>query len=225
VAAQWISWLLRDQHEGNRCRIGKAGMAMKRPIVAAGPRRRIALGLAVAAMTGALGACGSAQASGTTDSVASAGVQVAHTALGTVGYRVIGSGPPLILIMGYAGTMETWEPQFVDTLAKRNRVVIFDNAGIGSTQALASPLTIDAMADQPSTSGRLRGDLTPECSAAVQAVLESLGRKRGPEDDRTTAQRRHDALQEACDLRMAACLMPNQAGSVSLAGGGGIRSR
>jgi pimeloyl-ACP methyl ester carboxylesterase len=123
---------------------------MKRPIVAAGPRRRIALGLAVAAMTGALGACGSAQASGTTDSVASAGVQVAHTALGTVGYRVIGSGPPLILIMGYAGTMETWEPQFVDTLAKRNRVVIFDNAGIGSTQALASPLTIDAMADQTS---------------------------------------------------------------------------
>jgi hypothetical protein len=82
---------------------------------------------------------------------------------------------------------------------------------------------------QPGTAtdnaGRLRGDLTPECSAAVQAVLESLGRKRGPEDDRTTAQRRHDALQEACDLRMAACLMPNQAGSVSLAGGGGIRSR
>jgi uncharacterized protein DUF222 len=44
--------------------------------------------------------------------------------------------------------------------------------------------------------GRLTGDLTPECSAAVTAVLEALGKKRGPEDDRTAAQRFHDALQE-----------------------------
>ena len=46
--------------------------------------------------------------------------------------------------------METWEPQFVDTLALHFRVVIFDNAGIGRTRALPSPLTIDAMADQTS---------------------------------------------------------------------------
>jgi Domain of unknown function (DUF222) len=44
--------------------------------------------------------------------------------------------------------------------------------------------------------GRLAGDLTPECAAAVTAVLEALGEKRGPEDDRTAAQRFHDALQE-----------------------------
>jgi pimeloyl-ACP methyl ester carboxylesterase len=53
-------------------------------------------------------------------------------------------GSPLVLIMGYAGTMETWEPRFIDTLARHYRVVIFDNAGIGSTQALATPLTVDA---------------------------------------------------------------------------------
>ena len=52
--------------------------------------------------------------------------------------------------MGYAGTMETWEPQLVDTLALRNRVVVFDNAGIGGTKALPSPLTVDAMANQTS---------------------------------------------------------------------------
>jgi hypothetical protein len=34
--------------------------------------------------------------------------------------------------------MDTWEPRFVDTLALHYRVVIFDNAGIGSTQALPS---------------------------------------------------------------------------------------
>lgn len=43
--------------------------------------------------------------------------------------------------------------------------------------------------------GRVTGDPTPECAAAVRAVLEALGKKRGPEDDRTAAQRFHDALQ------------------------------
>jgi pimeloyl-ACP methyl ester carboxylesterase len=38
----------------------------------------------------------------------------------------------------------------VDTLALRNRVILFDNAGIGDTKALPAPLTIDAMANQAS---------------------------------------------------------------------------
>ena len=40
--------------------------------------------------------------------VVSAPVRIAHTRLGAIGYRVVGTGPPLILIMGYAGTMEVW---------------------------------------------------------------------------------------------------------------------
>jgi pimeloyl-ACP methyl ester carboxylesterase len=76
--------------------------------------------------------------------------EVAQTTLGPVGYREVGSGQPLVLIMGYAAPMEAWEPQFVDSLARRYRVVIFDNAGIGSTRALPAPLTIDAMANQTS---------------------------------------------------------------------------
>ena len=48
--------------------------------------------------------------------------------------------------------------------------------------------------------GVIRGDLTPECSAAVTAVLEALGKKAGPEDDRSEPQRFHDALQLACEL-------------------------
>jgi hypothetical protein len=61
--------------------------------------------------------------------------------------------------------------------------------------------------------GRLTGDLTPECSAAVTAVLEALGKKRGPEDDRTAAQRFHDALQEGCELLIRAKMVPDRAGS------------
>jgi pimeloyl-ACP methyl ester carboxylesterase len=83
-------------------------------------------------------------------SVASVPIRVAQTSLGAVGYRVIGSGPPLVLIMGYGGSMETWDRRFVDTLAEHYRVVIFDNAGIGPTAQLHAPLTIDAMADQTS---------------------------------------------------------------------------
>ena len=49
-----------------------------------------------------------------------------------------------------------------------------------------------------------RGDLTPECAAAAMtAVLEALGKKRGPEDNRTQEQRFHDGLQEACALLWA----------------------
>jgi pimeloyl-ACP methyl ester carboxylesterase len=111
---------------------------------------RITAGLSAATLTAALAACGSSPPSATTASATSTPAQVAATPLGTVGYRELGNGPPLVLIMGYAGTMETWEPQLVDTLALHNRVVIFDNAGIGSTKALPSPLTIDAMANQTS---------------------------------------------------------------------------
>jgi hypothetical protein len=42
-------------------------------------------------------------------------------------------------------------------------------------------------------------------TSAVQAVLEALGKKRGPEDDRTQPQRFHDALQECCEPPTASC--------------------
>ena len=61
--------------------------------------------------------------------------------------------------------------------------------------------------------GRIRGDLTPECAAAVTAVLEALGKRRGPEDFRTIGQRYHDALQEGCELLIRAKMVPDRAGS------------
>jgi pimeloyl-ACP methyl ester carboxylesterase len=77
-------------------------------------------------------------------------IRVIKTSDGSVSYRQTGYGPPLILIMGFAGSMDAWEPQFVDTLAKTHRVIIFDNAGIGETSMPVDPayLTVSAMADQ-----------------------------------------------------------------------------
>src|SRR5215470_9967698 len=59
----------------------------------------------------------------------------------------------------------------------------------------------------------IRGNLTPECGAAVQAVLEALGKKAGPEDHRTEGQRFHDALQQGCELLIRAKMVPDRAGA------------
>jgi hypothetical protein len=45
--------------------------------------------------------------------------------------------------------------------------------------------------------GVVRGDLTPECAAMVQAVLDALSAPQGGGDLRTQPQRYHDALAEA----------------------------
>jgi pimeloyl-ACP methyl ester carboxylesterase len=114
-------------------------------------QRGIAAGLAAVLVSVALGACGSSpgDAPGTA-SVVSAPVRTAHTSLGAVRYRVVGSGPPLVLIMGYGEPMEDWDPLLVHALARHNRVVMFDNSGVGQTQQLPPPYSIDAMADQAS---------------------------------------------------------------------------
>ncbi len=60
--------------------------------------------------------------------------------------------------------------------------------------------------------GRLHADLTPRAAAALQAVLDVLGKKAGPEDTRSPVQRRHDALEEACRRLLAAECLPDRAG-------------
>src|ERR1700722_20453378 len=61
--------------------------------------------------------------------------------------------------------------------------------------------------------GHIRGDLTPQCAAAPAAVIDALGKSRGPEDLRTAQQRYHDALQEACELLIRAKMVPDRAGA------------
>jgi pimeloyl-ACP methyl ester carboxylesterase len=102
------------------------------------------------ATRGSSGAGSSPAATSTAAGVTAVPVSVAKTSDGPVGYRQIGHGPPLVLIMGFGGTMNDWAPDFVDSLAAGHRVVIFDNAGIGRTGSLPSPLTVTAMADQTS---------------------------------------------------------------------------
>lgn len=88
--------------------------------------------------------------------VASAGAQSAATAPTrtvdadglTIAYRAIGSGPPVVLVQGLSGTMDAWDPEFVDALARAgHRVVLLDNEGVGRSEARTAPLTIRRMGD------------------------------------------------------------------------------
>jgi pimeloyl-ACP methyl ester carboxylesterase len=105
--------------------------------------------LTISAPTRAVSLASLTRPTHTGSGIATVAVHIAQTKRGPVAYRSFGSGPPLVLITGYGATMESWDPRFVDTLARHHRVVIFDNAGVGRTAALKA-LTIDAMADQTS---------------------------------------------------------------------------
>jgi Domain of unknown function (DUF222) len=60
--------------------------------------------------------------------------------------------------------------------------------------------------------GVIRGDLTPECTALVTAVLDALSAPTGADDTRTRDQRYHDGLHEAMSRLVAAGLLPERAG-------------
>src|SRR5262249_533127 len=60
--------------------------------------------------------------------------------------------------------------------------------------------------------GRAEGDLTAGCAAALAAVLEALGEEAGPEDIRTSGQRRHGALEEACRRLIRSGMLPGRGG-------------
>ncbi len=65
--------------------------------------------------------------------------------------------------------------------------------------------------------GRLDGDLTAGCAAALQAIFASLGKHLGPQDHRSAGQRHHDALAEALTRLIRAGMLPDAAGQATLA--------
>ena len=50
-----------------------------------------------------------------------------------ISYKTFGKGDPILLIMGYAGSMYMWDPIFLKGLSTNNTVIVFDNRGIGNT--------------------------------------------------------------------------------------------
>lgn len=52
-----------------------------------------------------------------------------------VGYKLVGSGEPLVMIMGLGATMEHWPQEVIDALAEKHQLILLDNRGMGHTTA------------------------------------------------------------------------------------------
>ena len=50
-----------------------------------------------------------------------------------ISYKAFGKGDPILLIMGYAGSMYAWDPVVLKGLSTNHTVIVFDNRGIGNT--------------------------------------------------------------------------------------------
>ena len=66
----------------------------------------------------------------------------------TFAYRILGKdeGIPLVLLPGLGGSMDDWDPAVTDGLAKKYKVILFDNKGVASSKGI-TPNTVQAMAD------------------------------------------------------------------------------
>ena len=63
-----------------------------------------------------------------------------------IAYGVRGSGPPLVLIMGYRLSSLAWPLDFIEALAERFTVILFDNRGTGTSDKPTSGYEISNMA-------------------------------------------------------------------------------
>jgi pimeloyl-ACP methyl ester carboxylesterase len=80
-------------------------------------------------------------------SIVDAPVKTVKAGQGKIGYRSVGKGRPLVLVMGLSGTMDAWPPSLVDALAVNRRVITFDNEGIRRSTKGKGTLTIRRMGD------------------------------------------------------------------------------
>lgn len=79
------------------------------------------------------------------DSALKSKTEYANVSGRKLAYRSIGKGAPIILVNRFRGTLDTWDPLFLDKLSKNHRVISFDYTGIGySTGELPTDITVVA---------------------------------------------------------------------------------
>ena len=64
-----------------------------------------------------------------------------------IGYKLIGSGEPLVMIVGLGNTMDRWPKEVIDTLSKKYQLIVLDNRGMGYTTANDVTFTYKLFAD------------------------------------------------------------------------------
>ncbi len=61
-------------------------------------------------------------------------------------YDERGSGPPLLMIMGYGASATLWSDAYLDRMARSFRVLALDNRGTGGSEKRDEPVTMGMMA-------------------------------------------------------------------------------
>lgn len=77
-------------------------------------------------------------------------IRSVRVAWGSIGYRSIGHGRPLVLLTGGGGvalSIDDWPPTLIDRLARGTRVYAMDYEGIGRTTLRPGSLTITRLAN------------------------------------------------------------------------------
>ncbi|MBV9854848.1 MAG: DUF222 domain-containing protein, partial [Streptosporangiaceae bacterium] len=156
--------------------------------------------------------------------------------------RRLNAHPGIARALAAGGISESWARQLCDwsdRLPEGNRAaadaILLAAAGggvpLGDLAVLAAEMYEKARSQAPDPEGDprfddrgvrledtidgagvLTGNLTPACAAGLHAVLDALGKNRGPGDLRTVGQRHHDALEEAVRLLAGAGMLPGRAG-------------
>jgi pimeloyl-ACP methyl ester carboxylesterase len=63
-----------------------------------------------------------------------------------IAYQDFGTGDPLVMIMGYGGSMDLWSPRLLQLLGQSHHVFIFDNRGMGHSTASEDEYSIPLFA-------------------------------------------------------------------------------
>lgn len=56
-----------------------------------------------------------------------------------IAYRHFGQGTPILFFNRFRGILDTWDPLFLDSLAKQHTVILFDYPGIGDSEGELAP--------------------------------------------------------------------------------------
>lgn len=86
---------------------------------------------------------GSSYATAPTHTIRAGGEQIAYRELGT------GSGTPVVFFHHLAATLDNWDPRVIDAVARRHRIIVFDQPGVGASTGAVTD-TVEAMADDAS---------------------------------------------------------------------------
>ena len=66
---------------------------------------------------------------------------------GQIVCRIIGKGPPLVVLNGFGATSTDWDASFIDRLASSNKLVLVNNRGIGGSTDDGQSFDIAKLAD------------------------------------------------------------------------------